>query len=278
MNMKHLNMIDGQVLPQIGFGTYKLNGAHGVHAITNALNQGYRLLDTAYNYENEGTVGRAIANSHVTRDQIIVTSKLPGRYHDYDSAMVAIQESLYRLNVEYIDLYLIHWPNPRQGKYVEAWKAMIDAQKAGLIKSIGVCNFLPEHIETLEKETGVLPTVNQIELHPYFNQQDIIAFHNEKGIITQAWSPLGRASEVIKDKDVAVIAEKYNKTIPQVILKWHVQNGVVPIPKSTSIARQIQNKDIFDFTLEQQDMDAINQLTQQDGRLKGQDPAQYEEF
>ncbi|WP_436853825.1 aldo/keto reductase [Staphylococcus caeli] len=276
--MKHLNMIDGQVLPQIGFGTYKLNGAHGVHAITNALNQGYRLLDTAYNYENEGTVGRAIANSHVTRDQIIVTSKLPGRYHDYDSAMVAIQESLYRLNVEYIDLYLIHWPNPRQGKYVDAWKAMIDAQKAGLIKSIGVCNFLPEHIETLEKETGVLPTVNQIELHPYFNQQDTIEFHNEKGIITQAWSPLGRASEVIKDKDVAVIAEKYNKTIPQVILKWHVQNGVVPIPKSTSIARQIQNKDIFDFTLEQQDMDAINQLTQQDGRLKGQDPAQYEEF
>lgn len=276
--MDNLNMIDGQVLPQIGFGTYKLNGAHGVHAITNALNQGYRLLDTAYNYENEGTVGKAIANSHVTRDQVIVTSKLPGRYHDYDAAMVAIQESLYRLNVEYIDLYLIHWPNPRQGKYVEAWRAMIDAQKAGLIKSIGVCNFLPEHIETLEEETGVLPTVNQIELHPYFNQQDIIKFHQEKGIITQAWSPLGRASEVIKDKDVAVIAEKYNKTIPQIILKWHVQNGVVPIPKSTSIARQIQNKDIFDFTLEEQDMDAINQLTQKDGRLKGQDPATYEEF
>ncbi|SCT06911.1 aldo/keto reductase [Staphylococcus caeli] len=276
--MDNLNMIDGQVLPQIGFGTYKLNGAHGVHAITNALNQGYRLLDTAYNYENEGTVGKAIANSHVTRDQVIVTSKLPGRYHDYDAAMVAIQESLYRLNVEYIDLYLIHWPNPRQGKYVEAWRAMIDAQKAGLIKSIGVCNFLPEHIETLEKETGVLPTVNQIELHPYFNQQDIIKFHQEKGIITQAWSPLGRASEVIKDKDVAVIAEKHNKTIPQIILKWHVQNDVVPIPKSTSIARQIQNKDIFDFTLEEQDMDAINQLTQKDGRLKGQDPAIYEEF
>lgn len=278
MRMDNLNMIDGQVLPQIGFGTYKLNGAHGVHAITNALNQGYRLLDTAYNYENEGTVGKAIANSHVTRDQVIVTSKLPGRYHDYDAAMVAIQESLYRLNVEYIDLYLIHWPNPRQGKYVEAWRAMIDAQKAGLIKSIGVCNFLPEHIETLEKETGVLPTVNQIELHPYFNQQDIIKFHQEKGIITQAWSPLGRASEVIKDKDVAVIAEKHNKTIPQIILKWHVQNDVVPIPKSTSIARQIQNKDIFDFTLEEQDMDAINQLTQKDGRLKGQDPAIYEEF
>ncbi|MDW3896622.1 aldo/keto reductase [Staphylococcus saprophyticus] len=276
--MKNLNMIDGQVLPQIGFGTYKLNGAHGAHAIMNALNQGYRLLDTAYNYENEGTVGKAIDNSHVTRDQVIITSKLPGRYQDYDAAMVAIQESIYRLGVEYLDLYLIHWPNPKQGKYVEAWQAMIDAQKAGLIKSIGVCNFLPEHIETLEKETGVLPVVNQIELHPYFNQQDMIEYHNQKGIITQAWSPLGRASEVIKDKDVAVIAEKYNKTIPQIILKWHVQNGVVPIPKSTSIARQIQNKDIFDFTLEQQDIDKINSLTQQDGRLKGQDPASYEEF
>lgn len=271
-------MIDGQVLPQIGFGTYKLNGAHGAHAITNALNQGYRLLDTAYNYENEGTVGKAIDNSHVTRDQVIITSKLPGRYQDYDAAMVAIQESIYRLGVEYLDLYLIHWPNPKQGKYVEAWQAMIDAQKAGLIKSIGVCNFLPEHIENLEKETGVLPVVNQIELHPYFNQQDMIEYHNQKGIITQAWSPLGRASEVIKDKDIAVIAEKYNKTIPQIILKWHVQNGIVPIPKSTSIARQIQNKDIFNFTLEQQDIDKINSLTQQDGRLKGQDPASYEEF
>lgn len=276
--MKNLNMIDGQVLPQIGFGTYKLNGAHGAHAITNALNQWYRLLDTAYNYENEGTVGKAIDNSHVTRDQVIITSKLPGRYQDYDAAMVAIQESIYRLGVEYLDLYLIHWPNPKQGKYVEAWQAMIDAQKAGLIKSIGVCNFLPEHIENLEKETGVLPVVNQIELHPYFNQQDMIEYHNQKGIITQAWSPLGRASEVIKDKDIAVIAEKYNKTIPQIILKWHVQNGIVPIPKSTSIARQIQNKDIFNFTLEQQDIDKINSLTQQDGRLKGQDPASYEEF
>ncbi|RIN31978.1 aldo/keto reductase [Staphylococcus succinus] len=276
--MENLNMLDGQVMPQIGFGTYKLNGTHGVHAIINALKQGYHLLDTAYNYENEGTVGRAIANSHISRDQIIVTSKLPGRYQDYDAALTAIQESIYRLNVEYIDLYLIHWPNPKQEKYIEAWKALIAAQKAGLIKSIGVCNFLPEHIERLEKETGILPAVNQIELHPYFNQKAMIQYHNEKGIITQAWSPLGRASEVINDKDIATIAEKYNKTIPQIILKWHVQNGVVPIPKSTSISRQIQNKDIFDFYLENEDLDKIDALTQQDGRLKGQDPAIYEEY
>lgn len=159
MENYHLN--DGQVLPQVGFGTYKLNGSSGVHAIVNALNNGYRILDTAYNYENEGTVGKAIQESHVSRDQIIVTSKLPGRYHSYDQAITAIQESIYRLGVEYIDLYLIHWPNPKQGKYVGAWKALIDAQKLGLIKSIGVCNFLEEHIDTLEKETGVLPAVNQ---------------------------------------------------------------------------------------------------------------------
>ncbi|ARD74497.1 aldo/keto reductase [Staphylococcus xylosus] len=276
--MQNLNMIDGKIIPQIGFGTYKLNGASGVHAIVSALNQGYRLLDTAYNYENEGAVGKAIEQSHVSRDQIIVTSKLPGRYQDYNATMIAIQESIYRLNVEYIDLYLIHWPNPRQGKFVEAWRAMIDAQSAGLIKSIGVCNFLPEHIETLEQETGVLPSVNQIELHPYFNQEDMISYHNDKGIITQAWSPLGRASEVINDKDIEAIATKYDKTIPQVILRWHIQKGVVPIPKATSVARQIQNKEVFDFTLEHEDIEKINTLTQKDGRLKGQDPAVYEEF
>lgn len=276
--MENYNLIDGHVIPQVGFGTYKLNGASGVHAIVNALNNGYRVLDTAYNYENEGTVGKAMQQSHVSRDQIIVTSKLPGRYHSYEQAARTIQESIYRLGVEYIDLYLIHWPNPKQGLYVEAWKALIEAQKMGLVKSIGVCNFLPEHLETLEKETGVLPAVNQIELHPYFNQKDAIKYHEEKGIITEAWSPLGRASEVIHDKNIEQIAEKYNKTIPQIILKWHVQNGVVPIPKSTSNARQIQNLDIFDFYLESEDLHTIDNLTKSDGRLKDQDPAKYEEF
>lgn len=276
--MENYNLIDGHVIPQVGFGTYKLNGASGVHAIVNALNNGYRVLDTAYNYENEGTVGKAMQQSHVSRDQIIVTSKLPGRYHSYEQAARTIQESIYRLGVEYIDLYLIHWPNPKQGLYVEAWKALIEAQKMGLVKSIGVCNFLPEHLETLEKETGVLPAVNQIELHPYFNQKDAIKYHEEKGIITEAWSPLGRASEVIHDKNIEQIAEKYNKTIPQIILKWHVQNGVVPIPKSTSNARQIQNLDIFGFYLESEDLHTIDNLTKSDGRLKDQDPAEYEEF
>ncbi|BBK28260.1 aldo/keto reductase [Staphylococcus arlettae] len=276
--MEKLNLNDGHIIPVVGFGTYKLNGTQGVHAIVNALNNGYRVLDTAYNYENEGTVGKAISQSHVARDQVIVTSKLPGRYHDYDSAMIAIQESIYRLNVDYIDLYLIHWPNPKQGKFVEAWTALIDAQKAGLLKSIGVCNFLPEHIDTLEQETGVLPTINQIELHPYFNQQDVIDYHREKGIVIQAWSPIGRASNVINDETIATIAEKYNKSIPQVILKWHVQNGIVPIPKATSNQRQLENIDIFDFSLDAEEIAKINNLTREDGRRKDQNPAIYEEF
>ena len=276
--MEQLNMLDGQIIPQIGFGTYKLNGMQGAHAIVSALDQGYRLLDTAYNYENEGTVGKAIEMSNVPRDQIIITSKLPGRYQDYDASLTAIQESIYRLGVEYLDLYLIHWPNPKQGKYIEAWQAMIDAQKAGLVKSIGVCNFLPEHIETLEKETGVLPVINQIELHPYFNQREMVKYNASKGIFTQAWSPLGRASNVINDEKITEIADKHNKTIPQVILKWHIQNGVVPIPKSTSVARQFQNIDIFDFYLDSDDLEKIDTLTREDGRRKDQDPAVYEEF
>lgn len=276
--MEKLYLNDGHIIPVVGFGTYKLNGTQGVHAIVNALNNGYRVLDTAYNYENEGTVGKAISQSHVARDQVIVTSKLPGRYHDYDSAMIAIQESIYRLNVDYIDLYLIHWPNPKQGKFVEAWTALIDAQKAGLLKSIGVCNFLPEHIDTLEQETGVLPAINQIELHPYFNQQDVIDYHREKGIVIQAWSPIGRASNVINDETIATIAEKYNKSIPQVILKWHVQNGIVPIPKATSNQRQLENINIFDFSLDDEEMVKINNLTREDGRRKDQNPAIYEEF
>ena len=276
--MEKLNLNDGHIIPVVGFGTYKLNGTQGVHAIVNALNNGYRVLDTAYNYENEGTVGKAISQSHVARDQVIVTSKLPGRYHDYDSAMIAIQESIYRLNVDYIDLYLIHWPNPKQGKFVEAWTALIDAQKAGLLKSIGVCNFLPEHIDTLEQETGVLPAINQIELHPYFNQQDVIDYHREKGIVIQAWSPIGRASNVINDETIATIAEKYNKSIPQVILKWHVQNGIVPIPKASSNQIQLENINIFDFSLDDEEMVKINNLTREDGRRKDQNPAIYEEF
>lgn len=276
--MEQFTLKDGQFIDQLGFGTYKLNGTKGAHAMTDALNMGYRLLDTAYNYENEGAVGKAILQSHVQRDKIWITSKLPGRYQSEAHVYETIQESLYRLGLDYLDFYLIHWPNPKQGKFVEAWKAMIAAQKSGLVRHIGVCNFLPEHIEQLEKETGVLPAINQIELHPYFNQKEMIAYHEEKGILTQAWSPLGRDNGVMDEPVLKQLSSKYDKTVAQVILRWHIQNGVMPIPKATSSKRQLENFDIFDFHITDEDLQAIDQLTRADGRRKNQDPAVYEEF
>lgn len=208
---------DGLILPEIGFGTYTLTGAAGVNAIVSALDLGYRLLDTAVNYENEGTVGEAIRRSSVAREKICISSKLPGRHHHYKEAIATIQESLYRTGLDYFDLYLIHWPNPQQDLYVEAWQALIDAQKFGLVRSIGVSNFLPEHIERLEQETNVLPTVNQVELHPYFNQENLRKFDREKGILTEAWSPLGRG-RVLQDPVLVEIAKRYRRNIGQVIL------------------------------------------------------------
>ncbi|UXU60613.1 aldo/keto reductase [Staphylococcus agnetis] len=269
---------DGHIIPQVGFGTYKLNGVEGVHAIQNALKVGYRVLDTAYNYENEGAVGKAIAQSKVAREDITIISKLPGRYQAYDDVFQTIEESLYRLGVDYIDIYLIHWPNPKQGLYVEAWKAMIAAKKAGLIRSIGVCNFLPEFIETLKQATGVLPVLNQIELHPYFNQEAMFSYHEENQILIQAWSPIGRDNGLLKEPILQELAHKYTKSVVQIILRWHIQRGIMPIPKATSHARQLENLQIFDFNISDVDMTLINQLSKIDGRRKGQDPSIYEEF
>ncbi|MCH4172094.1 MAG: aldo/keto reductase [Lactobacillus sp.] len=271
---------DGLVVPKVGFGTYKLNGAKGVNAITSALNVGYRLLDTAVNYENEGTVGQAIARSSVPREEILVSSKLPGRRQHYDDAIATIEESLYRSGLDYFDLYLIHWPNPKTDLYVEAWQALIAAQKFGLIRSIGVSNFLPEHLERLEKETGVMPVINQVELHPYFNQAAQRTFDTAHHILTQAWSPLGRSTSnnVMKHPEIVALAEKYHRSAGQIILRWQTQLGVLPIPKSTHVARQRQNLDIFDFELSAEDMATINAISKPDGRIRDQDPAYYEEF
>jgi len=268
---------DGLEVPEIGFGTYKLNGATGVNTMVSALNNGYRLLDSAFNYENEGAVGQAIRQSGIPRSQILVSSKLPGRHHHYDEAIATIQESLYRAGLDYYDLYLIHWPNPLEDHYVEAWQALIDAQKFGLVRSIGVSNFLPEHLDRIIKETGVTPSLNQIELHPYFNQADQRQYDNEHNILTQAWSPLGRANEILQDQTLTSLAKAYNVSIVQLILKWDVQHGVMPIPKSSNPVRQRQNLTL-DFTISDSDMTTIDQLTKPDGRSHDQDPAKYQEF
>ncbi|EKN70865.1 2,5-diketo-D-gluconic acid reductase B [Neobacillus bataviensis LMG 21833] len=269
---------DGITMPVIGLGTYKLKGNEGVNSILSAIDMGYRLIDSAYNYENEGTVGEAVRRSSVPREELRITSKLPGRYQTYDKAVTTIQESLYRANLDYYDLYLIHWPNPKQGQFVEAWQALIDAKKEGLVRSIGVCNFLPEHLKRLEKETGVKPSINQIELHPFFNQAEQRKWHEENNIATESWSPLARASEVLQNDTIQQIADQHNKSISQIILRWHYQLGAISIPKSASPARQLENISIFDFSLDETEMMMISGLTRLDGRINNQDPATYEEF
>ena len=270
---------DGLALPRVGFGTYTLNGAAGVQAILSAINIGYRLLDSAFNYENEGVVGEAVRRSFIPREQLLITSKLPGRHHSYNEAITTIQESLYRANLDYYDLYLIHWPNPIKNLYVEAWQALIDAKKWGLIRSIGVCNFLPEHIDRLIQETGVIPSINQIELHPFFSQKEQLIYNQKHGIVTESWSPLGRKNMLLmENKELLRIAETHHKSISQIILRWHIQLGSIPIPKSSSPKRQLENLDLFDFTLSEQDMMMISTLNQENGRLANQNPASYEEF
>lgn len=276
--METYTLRDGLTVPKVGFGTYKLNGAHGVQVIDSAIDRGYRLLDTAFNYENEGAVGEAVRRSSVPRSELIISSKLPGRHHAYDQAIETIQESLYRAGLDYYDLYLIHWPNPKEDHYVEAWQALIDAQKLGLVRSIGVSNFLPAHLDRLEKETGVMPVINQVELHPYFNQQAQRDYDTAHGILTQDWSPLGRASEMLQNPVLKEIAARYQKNVGQLILRWEVQLGTLPIPKSSTPKRQLGNRDIFDFEITAEDMATINGLSSADGRLKNQNPAFYQEF
>lgn len=262
----------------IGFGTYQLRGEEGKQSIISALHNGYRILDTAYNYENEGTVGQAIIESGVPREEICVVSKLPGRYHEYTLARESVLESLYRLGLDYIDIYLIHWPNPIEDKYVEAWRALIDLQKEGYLKEIGVSNFLPEHIDRLYKETQKYPYLNQIELHPYFNQEDVLPYYKEKNIQVWAWSPFARNINIFNEPILQDIANKYNKTPAQIILRWHKDRGIIPIPKSSTSKRQLENIDIEGFSLSQEEIESINSLSSNSGRRKDQDPSIYQEF
>lgn len=278
LKIAELTLNDGVKIPCLGFGTYKLNGSAGARSIANAIDMGYRLIDSAFNYENEGTVGRAVKSCSVPRDRLFITSKLPGRHQAYQEAVTTIEESLYRADLDYYDLYLIHWPNPRVNLYVEAWQALIDAKKRGLIRSIGVCNFLPEHLDRLTKETGVTPSVNQVELHPYFNQEAQRAYHTQHHIVTECWSPLFRGKALLENAVIRTIAQAHGKTESQIVLRWHIQLGAIPIPKASSAQHQAENADVFDFSLTEEEMKAICALTRPDGRMKNQDPNIYEEF
>lgn len=278
--MEYFEVNDGSRLPVVGLGTVNVKGAKGVNVVLSALNNGYRLIDTSTNYNNEGMVGRAIKQSELSRESIIVSSKLPGAAHAYDDAIDMIQESLYRLGLDYFDKYLIHWPLPKQGKYVEAWEALVDAQKFGLIKTIGVSNFLEEHLTRIIDETGVTPAVNQIERHPYFNNKELVKTNNDLGIITEAWSPFGRDIVSILDNDtIKRIAEKYGKTPAQIVIRWNYENRVLTVAKSATPKNQLSNLDVFDFSLTEEDKLKIDSLDKgEEGRVEGQHPNTYEEF
>ena len=269
---------DDTTIPAIGFGTYPLTGADGVTAITSAIGVGYRLLDTAVNYGNEEEVGEAIRRSGVPRDELLVTSKIPGRHHAYDDAIASTKDSLRRLGLDHLDLHLIHWPNPRVGRYVEAWQALVDLQKQGLVRSVGVSNFTEEHLARVVEATGVTPAVNQIEMHPSFPQPEMRAVHERLGIRTEAWSPMGKRQAPFGEPSVADAAERHGVTPGQVILRWHVQLGSLPIPKSATPERQRQNLDLDGFELSDDEVAAITALGRPDGRLFGGDPDTHEEM
>ncbi|QBR47483.1 aldo/keto reductase [Leuconostoc kimchii] len=269
---------DGHVLPQIGLGTYQVRGMQGVDVILSAIQMGYRLIDTSTNYDSEGAVGEAIRRSGIPRSEFYVTSKLPGQYHHREDALKMIEESLLRMGLDYLDLYLIHWPLPKRDNYVEAWTALVEAQKRGLIRSIGVSNFEAEHLDRIIDTTGVVPAVNQNEIHPYWIQENLLKDNQKRGILTEAWSPLGRGSQSLKEDVVATLADKYHKNVGQIILRWHIQRGILPIPKAGTLNHLHENIKLWDFELTQDEVTAINRLTQPDGRVDNQDPNTYEEF
>ncbi|KZE88704.1 aldo/keto reductase [Microbacterium sp. TNHR37B] len=266
---------DGTDFPELGLGTYNLRGEEGVEAMVAAISNGYRLLDSAVNYENEAEVGEAVRRSGI-RDELLVTTKVPGRDHGFDETVRSARGSLERLGLSRIDLYLIHWPNPSQDKYVETYRAMLALRDEGEVGSVGVSNFTEAMLTRLIDETGVAPAVNQVELHPYFPQQHLRAFHAAHGIRTESWSPLARRSELLTERVIVDIAEAHGVTPTQVVLRWHTLLSSTPIPKSADPARQIENADVFGFLLSNEEVAAISGLER--GRLWGGDPDTHEEM
>jgi len=256
-------------IPQLGYGVFQVPSKETEEVVARALQVGYRHIDTAAAYKNEGPVGLAIHASGIPREEIFVTTKCFNDDHGKDKAKKAFKASLERLELEHIHLYLIHWPVPAHDLYVETWQAFVELQAEGLVRAIGVSNFQPEHLERIVAETGVVPAINQVELHPYFQQVGLRREHDELGIVTEAWSPLGQGLE-LEDSEIVAIAQAHGKTPAQAIIRWHLQLGNVVIPKSVTPERIQENFDVFDFELSDGEMEAIRELDA--GRRIGPDP------
>jgi diketogulonate reductase-like aldo/keto reductase len=263
---------DGEQIPQLGFGVFQIPPEETADVTTRALLAGYRHVDTAKAYRNEAGVGQAIHAAGLKREDVYITTKLWNADHGYDSAKRALRASLDQLEMEHVDLYLIHWPTPAKDNYVETWKAFIELQQEGLTRSIGVSNFQQAHLERLIAETGVAPVVNQVELHPYFAQAGLRREHEEHNIITEAWSPLAQGA-VLDDPVIVEIAQAHSKSPGQVVIRWHLQHGNVVIPKSVTQSRIEENFDVFGFTLTGDQMAAIDALDR--GERTGPDPDSF---
>ena len=262
----------GAEIPQLGFGVFQVQPRQTREAVTRALATGYRHIDTAAAYGNEEPVGEAIRGAGIGRGEVFVTTKCWNDDQGYEQAKRAFRASSERLGLDYLDLYLIHWPVPPFDRYVETWRAFIELRDEGLVRAIGVSNFLPEHLERVIAETGETPAINQIELHPYLQQRELRREHDRLGIVTEAYSPLGQGL-VLGDRTIAAIAEAHSRTPSQVVIRWHLQLGNVVIPKSAKPERIRENFEAFDFELASAEVEAINAL--EAGRRTGGDPATF---
>ena len=269
-----LTLNNGVPIPQLGFGVFLIPPDETARAVTTALEAGYRLIDTAQGYDNEQGVGEAVARSDVPRDEIFITTKLVNGQHGYDQALAAFDGSRERLGIDVLDLFLIHWPLPMFDQYVETWRALEQLLADGRVRSVGVSNFEIEHLERLANETDITPAINQVELHPEFPQEELREYHNSHGILTEAWGPLGQNRGLLDDPRVVEMAARKGRTPAQVVLRWHIQLGNVVIPKSVTPHRIQENIDVFDFELDQADLETFNQLNK--GRRLGPHPNQFD--
>lgn len=268
MNVVTLN--NGLKMPQLGFGVWQVEDDQATVAVTKAIETGYRSIDTAMVYQNETGVGKAIQQTSVPREELFITTKVWNSDQGYENTLRAFEESLERLGLEYVDLYLIHWPTPKYDEYVDTYKALEKLYHDGRVKAIGVCNFEIEHLERILKECDVKPVLNQVECHPYLAQPEMKEFCAKHDILVEAWSPLEQGGDVLKDAVIQQIAEVHRKSPAQVVLRWHIQNGTIVIPKSVTPSRIEENFQVFDFELSQEEMTEINELNR--NRRKGPAP------
>lgn len=263
---------DGRSVPQLGYGVWQVEDEVAADVVRQAIDAGYRHIDTAAGYQNEGGVGRAVKAADVPREDLFITTKLANEDQGFDSAKAALDASLEKLDTDYVDLYLIHWASPQRGKYLESWKALIELQQEGKAKSIGVSNFPIPQLEEIIAETGVVPVMHQIELHPEFQQSELRRYHAEKGILTEAWSPLGQGGDILKDPVITAIAETHGVDAGQVIIAWHLAIGNVVIPKTVTPERIVSNLAAAQLVLTEEEVERVHGLDRADGRI-GADPA-----